>query len=143
MGRLERVEPVIPEENVRQAKDGMLEILAWRGDPEVKAICGADGELKLESIELSAWQVIRSIALLGGWLGRKRDPIGTIVLMRGMLRFLGTLALLDQVGLDGVRNMARSLSQALGLPLPGVSEPLRKPRRPSQPSSSARLAADV
>jgi hypothetical protein len=58
MGRLERIEPVIPKENVREAKDGMLEILAWRGNPEVQAVCGPDGELKLESIELSAWQAI-------------------------------------------------------------------------------------
>ena len=44
MGRLERIEPVIPEENVREADDGMLEILAWRGDPDIEAVCGADGE---------------------------------------------------------------------------------------------------
>jgi hypothetical protein len=88
-------------------------------------------------------EVIQRIATLGGWLGRKRDPIGPIVLMRGMLRFLGTLALLDAFGLDGVWNMARSLSEALGLPLPGVSKPLRKPRRSSRPAPSARPVADV
>lgn len=58
MGRLERIEPVIPEDNVREAKDGMLEILAWHGNPEVHAVCGPDGELKLESVELAAWQAI-------------------------------------------------------------------------------------
>jgi hypothetical protein len=88
-------------------------------------------------------QVIQRIATLGGWLGRKRDPIGPIVLMKGMLRFLGTLALLDQFGLDGVWDMARSLSDSLGLPLPGVSEPLRKPRRSSRPAPSARPVANV
>jgi hypothetical protein len=88
-------------------------------------------------------EVIRRIATLGGWLGRKRDPIGPIVLTRGMLRFLGTLGLLDQFGLDGVWDMARSLSKALGLPLPGISEPLRKPRGSSRPPSSARRVADV
>jgi hypothetical protein len=59
MGRLERIEPLIPEEDVREAKDGMLEILAWRGEPEIKVVCGAEGELKLESVELSAWQAIQ------------------------------------------------------------------------------------
>ena len=88
-------------------------------------------------------QVIQRIATLGGWLGRKRDPIGPIVLMKGMLRFLGTLDLLDQFGLDGVWDMARSLSDSLGLPLPGVSEPLRKPRRSSRPAPSARPVANV
>lgn len=88
-------------------------------------------------------QVIQRIATLGGWLGRKRDPIGPIVLMKGMLRFLGTLALLDQFGLDGVWDMARSLSDSLGLPLPGVSEPLRKPRRSSRSAPSARPVANV
>jgi len=58
MGRLERIEPVIPEENVRETDDGRLAILAWRGEPMAKVVCGADGELKLESIELAAWQAI-------------------------------------------------------------------------------------
>jgi hypothetical protein len=71
MGRLERIEPVIPEENVREAKDGMLEILAWRGDPEVKTVCGPDGELRLESIELSAWQAIE---LPRQWDDSGREP---------------------------------------------------------------------
>jgi hypothetical protein len=65
MGRLERSAPLIPKEHVRETDDGRLEILAWRGEPEVHAVCGADGELKLESVELSAWQAIE--------LPRQRD----------------------------------------------------------------------
>ena len=100
-------------------------------------------QLRAASGDPAHAEVIQRIATLGGWLGRKRDPIGPIVLMRGMLRFLGTLALLDQFGPDGVWDMARSLSDSLGLPLPGVSKPLRKPRRSSRPAPSARSVANV
>lgn len=71
MGRLERIEPVIPEENVREADDGQLEILAWRGEPVVKAVCTAEGELKLESAELGAWQAIE---LPRQWDDSRRKP---------------------------------------------------------------------
>lgn len=54
MGRLERIEPVIPEDNVRETEDGRLAILAWCGEPVVKTVCTAEGELKVESLELSA-----------------------------------------------------------------------------------------
>jgi hypothetical protein len=89
-------------------------------------------QLRAASGDPAHAEVIQRIATLGGWLGRKRDPIGPIVLMRGMLRFLGTLALLDQFGIDGVWNMARSLSEALGLLLrraPGWRQCVRQ-RRP-------------
>jgi len=76
--------------------------------------------------------LVRWIATLGGWLGRKRDPIGPIVLMRGMLRFLETLALIEEYGIDALRAAGTELAQALGLPVPGVGPPLRKPRRSSR-----------
>ena len=78
---------------------------------------------------------IRYIATLGGWLGKKSTPIGPIVMMRGMLHFIGAIALIAEVGLDELWRMAKTLSEALGLPLPGVSPPLRKPRRAARPSS--------
>jgi hypothetical protein len=71
MGRLESIEPMIPEENVREADDGQLEILAWRGQPEVKTVCTAEGELKLESVELAAWQAIE---LPRQWDDPDREP---------------------------------------------------------------------
>lgn len=80
---------------------------------------------------------IRYIATLGGWLGKKNTPIGPIVMMRGMLRFIGAIAMLEELGLDEMRRLAKMLSEALGLPIPGVSPPLRKPRR------AARSAPDV
>jgi hypothetical protein len=72
---------------------------------------------------------IRYIATLGGWRGKKDTPLGPIVTMRGMLRLIGALALVEQIGPEELRRMANLLSEALGLPLPGVSLPLRKPRR--------------
>lgn len=76
---------------------------------------------------------IRYIATLGGWLGKKNTPLGPIVMMRGMLRFIGAIALLEQLGLDEMRRMAEQLSEALGLPLPGIGPPLRTPRRLAGP----------
>lgn len=93
-------------------------------------------QLQAASSEPAFAEAIRYIATVGGWLGRKRDPIGPIVLMRGMLRFLGSVAVLEELGPDGVRNLATQLSQALGLPLPGISPPLRSPRRPRSTSRS-------
>lgn len=47
--------------------------------------------------------LIEHIALLGGWLGQKRDPIGPIVLMRGMFALLTTLEALDVYGEQKLR----------------------------------------
>jgi Transposase DDE domain len=76
--------------------------------------------------------LIKRIATIGGWYGRKRDPIGPIVLMRGMLRFIDGLALIEEYGVDALRTMGAELAQALGLPIPGVGPPLRRPRRSLQ-----------
>lgn len=77
---------------------------------------------------------IRYIATLGGWLGKKNTPLGPIVMMRGMLRFVGAIAMIEAVGVDELRRMARLLSEAVGLPLPGVTPPRRKPRRAARPA---------
>jgi len=77
---------------------------------------------------------IRYVATLGGWLGKKGKPIGPIVMMRGMLSFVCSVALVDRVGVDELRRMAKIVSEALGVPLPGVSPPLRKPRRAGRPT---------
>ena len=57
-GRLERIEPLVPEKNTRESRDGRLEILAWQADPIVKVICGPGGELRLEGVEIAAGQLI-------------------------------------------------------------------------------------
>ncbi len=60
MGRLDDIEPLTPAEKVRENEDGNLEVLAWQGEPAVKATCGADGQLHLEAVSISALQVIRT-----------------------------------------------------------------------------------
>lgn len=58
LGRLERVERLLPDEVVEVDGDGRLAILAWQGDPTVRLVCSPAGELRLSEVELSAWQAI-------------------------------------------------------------------------------------
>lgn len=46
ISRLDSIERLIPEKDVRERKDG-LEILAWKDTPEVTVHCEADGNLYL------------------------------------------------------------------------------------------------
>jgi hypothetical protein len=70
-GRLDNVEPLVPEDLARELPDGQLAILAWQGGPEVKASCSPDGALRLESIKLSAFQLIE---LPRKWDSPEREP---------------------------------------------------------------------
>jgi hypothetical protein len=58
VGRLERTEPLLPDEVVEESPDGNLAVLAWRGEPEIRATCAADGVLMVERVELASWQAI-------------------------------------------------------------------------------------
>jgi hypothetical protein len=58
MTRFERIEPLTPAEHVRPDESGRLSVLAWQGEPLVKATCAVGGELRLESVEICAWQAI-------------------------------------------------------------------------------------
>jgi hypothetical protein len=58
LGRLEKIERLVSDEVVRETHDGFHSVLAWQGDPEVKATCNALGELRLEAISVSAFQGI-------------------------------------------------------------------------------------
>ncbi len=58
IGRLENVEPLLPIEQVRESRSGGLEILAWRGEPELDVYCRRDGALVLRGVEIAAWQAI-------------------------------------------------------------------------------------
>jgi hypothetical protein len=57
-GRLERIEPLIPAEDVRVNGAGLLEVLAWQQEPTVTARCSPTGELLLQAVEVSAGQLI-------------------------------------------------------------------------------------
>ncbi len=69
--RLDRIEPLVPDEVVREERDGRLAILAWQGTPEASCSCHPDGTLKLESIDVSAWQAIE---LPRRWADSEREP---------------------------------------------------------------------
>jgi len=56
--RLERIEPLLPAESVKEAPNGALEVRGWKGDPELRVTCDADGVLKLEGVELAGWQAV-------------------------------------------------------------------------------------
>lgn len=71
IGRLESIEPIVPEQTTRQARSGRLEILAWQGEPEVQVLCGPKGELRLRSVKVSAWQ---AIGLARKWDDPSRKP---------------------------------------------------------------------
>lgn len=70
-GRLENVEPLVPEDVARELPDGQLAILAWQDGPEIRANCSPEGELRLESIKLSAFQLIE---LPRKWDSLEREP---------------------------------------------------------------------
>jgi len=70
----------------------------------------------LAETDSEAGQLIKEVATLGGWLGRKRDPIGPIVLMRGMLLLLGMMSALEEFGEQKLLEMAHKLTRMLGLP---------------------------
>lgn len=56
--RLERIEPLLPEEVVKDSPDGTLEILGWKGAPQLQVTCDAGGALMLEGVELAGWQTV-------------------------------------------------------------------------------------
>jgi hypothetical protein len=71
LGRLEKIEPLVSDDFVRETDAGFHAILAWQGDPEVKATCNALGELRLEAISVSAFQ---GIDLPRKWSDSEREP---------------------------------------------------------------------
>jgi hypothetical protein len=62
---MERIDPIVPDEGVRDGRRGLPEIRAWQDEPEAHVICGAGGTLGLRGVELATWQAIE--------LPRKRD----------------------------------------------------------------------
>lgn len=56
--RLDHIEPLLPEEILRDSRTGTTEVLAWQDSPKVRATCDASGALLLEGVELSAGQLV-------------------------------------------------------------------------------------
>lgn len=59
---------------------------------------------------------IRAIATLGGWLGRKRDHLGPVVMMRGVLILISTLSAVAQHGVDRLLQMAHDAGLGFAIP---------------------------
>jgi hypothetical protein len=58
LSRLDSIEPLLPDEPLRENRMGMTEVLAWQGSPQVRTVCTPEGELLLEAVELAAGQII-------------------------------------------------------------------------------------
>lgn len=58
VGRLERIERLLPDEVMTEGERGLPAVLAWQGDPALEVECSREGELKLNAVEVSAWQLI-------------------------------------------------------------------------------------
>jgi hypothetical protein len=63
--------PIVPRDTFREDGQGQLEILAYQGEPEASVLCMPDGELKLDAVEVSAWQAIE---LVRKWSDSSRRP---------------------------------------------------------------------
>ncbi len=70
-GRLRGVERLVTEDVTRATPDGNHAVLAWQGEPEVRVTCNRRGELRLESLTVSAFQ---GIDLPRKWDDAKHEP---------------------------------------------------------------------
>lgn len=68
---------------------------------------------------------VKAIATLGGWLGRKRDALGPVVMMRGVLVLTSTLAAIATHGVDGLLRIAQEAG--LGFAIPKAMRGARAP----------------
>ncbi|MDP9000713.1 MAG: hypothetical protein M3O46_11445, partial [Myxococcota bacterium] len=53
---------------------------------------------------------------LGGWLGRKNDSLGPVVMMRGALILVAGLCAVAQHGVDGLIRMATEAGLGFAVP---------------------------
>jgi hypothetical protein len=56
VGRLERVEPLVPTPMIVELQSGALRILSGQNDPVVKLTCAPDGTLMVRRLAVSGWQ---------------------------------------------------------------------------------------
>jgi hypothetical protein len=62
--RLDEIEPLVPVETLRQSRLGTTEVLAWQMSPRITAVCSESGELRLETVQITAAQLIELPRLL-------------------------------------------------------------------------------
>jgi hypothetical protein len=59
---------------------------------------------------------VKAIATLGGWLGRKRDSLGPVVMMRGVLVLMTALAAVANHGVEGLLRLAEEAGLGFAIP---------------------------
>ncbi|MBK8997740.1 MAG: hypothetical protein IPM35_18610 [Myxococcales bacterium] len=59
-GRLDNIEPLTPEEKVRENEEGNLEVLAWQDVPSAECVCSEGGDLLLRALTISAFQILET-----------------------------------------------------------------------------------
>lgn len=59
IGRLEDIEPLTPLDHVADNDDGELVVMAWQGMPKAEVACDKTGDLQLESVSVSAMQIMQ------------------------------------------------------------------------------------
>jgi hypothetical protein len=94
-GRLDTIERLIPEKDLRQGRGGRLEVLAWRGATEVTVQCDADGALMLSGVTVEAFEVV-TLPRADDELERK-DPGPEKQLQRMFKRLTASLAAWSEV----------------------------------------------
>jgi hypothetical protein len=67
-----------------------------------------------QATDTKSVELVRRLAKLGGWSGRKKTPIGPTMLMRGALLFLAAMQLIQLHSKKDLLAMARSLEPFLG-----------------------------
>lgn len=72
IGRLIHIEPLTPQEKVRENKAWNLEVLAWPGHPEAAVLVGPDGELRLSAVTIAGVQLIETPRAFD--IGKREDP---------------------------------------------------------------------
>lgn len=86
MARLDRIEPLLPDEIVRENRMGMTEVLGWQGSPTAKVVCGPGGELRLGGVEVAAMQIIELPRLIDNPDEREDGPEGELEELFGRVR---------------------------------------------------------
>lgn len=59
LSRLEHIEPLTPRERLGDANDGELLVMARQGAPRAAVSCSRTGDLQLESVSVSAMQIMQ------------------------------------------------------------------------------------
>jgi len=71
MVRLERVEPIVSTDVASETSGGHHAVLAWQGDPQITVGCNPNGELRLQAVEVHAFQ---GVDVPRSWDDPERTP---------------------------------------------------------------------